>query len=102
MRNRPFSTVDRSTKAGEASVADARPESTAEALEQTNKSNNFAQGIVFVVVPYVLLAALWILISDQVAAALFPDPTQLATTSLLKGWFFVAMTGGLLDRKSVV
>jgi PAS domain S-box-containing protein len=96
MRNRPFSTVDRSTKAGEASVADARPESTAEALEQTNKSNNFAQGIVFVVVPYVLLAALWILISDQVAAALFPDPTQLATTSLLKGWFFVAMTGGLL------
>ena len=56
----------------------------------------FAQGIFLVVAPYVVLAALWILISDRLAAYLFPDPAQFALVSMLKGWFFVAVTGGLL------
>ncbi|MBK7462327.1 MAG: PAS domain S-box protein [Betaproteobacteria bacterium] len=96
MQNRPFSPVDRSTQGVATPLADASREDNAETIEQATKRNNFAQGILFVVVPYVLLAALWILISDQVAAALFPDPAQLAAASLVKGWFFVGITGGML------
>ena len=49
-----------------------------------------------VVVPYVVLAVLWILVSDRVANMLFPDPLQNAIVNTLKGWFFVAVTATLL------
>ncbi|MFZ2267157.1 MAG: PAS domain S-box protein [Azonexus sp.] len=49
-----------------------------------------------VVVPYVVLAVLWILISDRVASALFPDPARNLLANTLKGWFFVAVTATLL------
>jgi hypothetical protein len=38
----------------------------------------------------------WIGLSDQVAALLFPDPAALTPVSTLKGVGFVAVTGGLL------
>jgi len=80
MPNRPFSTVDRGRQ-----VTDERAE-----------KSNITSGILLVVVPYVLLAALWILISDPLAAHFFPDPAEQAIVNMLKGWFFVAFTAGLL------
>ncbi len=55
-----------------------------------------ARGILLVVVPYVVLAVLWILISDQLTANLFPDPAQQVMVNTLKGWFFVGITASLL------
>jgi len=80
MPNRPFSTVDRSLQA----------------TEQGAEKSNVTSGILLVVVPYVLLAALWILISDPLAAHLFPDPAKQTIVNMLKGWFFIAFTAGLL------
>jgi len=48
-------------------------------------------------VPYVVLASLWILVSDRLAEQFFPDPATLAVVSTLKGWFFVALTATLLS-----
>lgn len=53
--------------------------------------------IALVVVPYVIVAALWILLSDYLAAYLWPDPAQLAIAGMIKGWFFVAVTAVLLS-----
>jgi two-component system, sensor histidine kinase and response regulator len=62
-----------------------------------NKASSFlTRRILAVVAPYVILATLWILISDQLAAYFFPDPLQLKIVSTLKGWFFVAITATLL------
>ena len=80
MPNRPVSTVDRSN----------------EVTHQHACSKNMSRGIWLVVVPYIVLAALWILISDQVAAKLFPDPAQQVLVSTLKGWLFVGITASLL------
>ncbi|HEX6736058.1 MAG TPA: PAS domain S-box protein [Azonexus sp.] len=55
------------------------------------------RGIAFVVIPYVVLAALWILISDQLLAALVSDPQLLILISSLKGWLFIAVTALLLS-----
>ncbi len=54
------------------------------------------RAMALIVLPYLGLSILWILISDRLAAALFPDPAQLALVSLLKGWFFVLVTAVLL------
>lgn len=67
-----------------------------EATEQPTDRKNFVRAILLVVVPYVLLAALWILISDQVVTSLFADPAKVAIANTLKGWFFVGITGALL------
>ena len=80
MPNRPNLPVDRSTTEN----------------IQRNEKSNLTRGLLLVVVPYVVLAGLWILISDQVSAALFPDPAEQVIVSTLKGWFFVAITAGLL------
>ncbi|MEQ6290181.1 putative bifunctional diguanylate cyclase/phosphodiesterase [Vogesella sp. GCM10023246] len=48
------------------------------------------------VVVYAVFAALWILFSDQLVAALFQDPAKLTLVSTLKGWLFVAVTSLLL------
>ncbi|EKE16947.1 MAG: PAS/PAC sensor hybrid histidine kinase, partial [uncultured bacterium] len=65
-------------------------------VEQHTDPSNFVRAILFVVVPYASLAALWILISDQVVSSLFTDPTNIVIASTLKGWFFVGITGALL------
>ncbi|RIX46776.1 MAG: PAS domain S-box protein [Rhodocyclales bacterium GT-UBC] len=59
-------------------------------------SSKSLSAITQIVLPYIALSALWILVSDQIAEQLFPDPNQLRIASTLKGWFFVAITASLL------
>jgi hypothetical protein len=49
-----------------------------------------------VVLIYAAFAALWILLSDRLVAALFSDPAHILLASMLKGWLFVAITSLLL------
>ena len=49
-----------------------------------------------IVLAYSAFGALWILLSDRLAAWLLPDPGWLALASTLKGWVFVAVTAVLL------
>jgi len=55
-----------------------------------------------VVIPYVVVASLWILLSDTLIESLFDDPADLVTASMFKGWLFIAVTavllGALLQR----
>lgn len=39
-------------------------------------SRTLTRGVLQVVIPYVLLAALWILLSDQLVEAFFQDPVR--------------------------
>jgi PAS domain S-box-containing protein len=55
------------------------------------------RAIAQVVLPYIALAALWILVSDQLLAYLVPDAETRLTISMLKGWFFIAITAALLS-----
>ena len=45
---------------------------------------------------YGAVAALWILLSDEIANRLFSDPATLQVVSMTKGWVFVAVTAVLL------
>lgn len=49
-----------------------------------------------IVLTYCLLAAGWILLSDNLVSFLFSDPAKITLVSTLKGWFFVLVTGSLL------
>lgn len=49
-----------------------------------------------IVLAYVFLAVLWIAFSDRLIGALVHDTNALVLISTLKGWLFVAVTGGLL------
>ncbi|MGB0129511.1 MAG: PAS domain S-box protein, partial [Rhodocyclaceae bacterium] len=49
-----------------------------------------------VAIAYTVFAALWILVSDGLLTLLTQDPALLAQLSARKGFFFVAVTGGLL------
>ena len=49
-----------------------------------------------VVLIYAAFAALWILLSDRLVAALFSEPSHILLASMLKGWLFVAITSLLL------
>ncbi len=49
-----------------------------------------------IVLVYAIVATLWILLSDQLIAALVSDPGAFAIVSTLKGWFFVAVTSFFL------
>jgi PAS domain S-box-containing protein len=49
-----------------------------------------------IVLVYVIVAALWILISDPVLAALVGDHDLLMKLEVVKGWVFVAVTAALL------
>ena len=49
-----------------------------------------------VVLPYAVLAALWILFSDLCVEFLFRDPHHIAQVSMMKGWLFVAVTSMFL------
>jgi len=55
-----------------------------------------SRGIFAVVLAYALVASLWILLSDRALGALFSDPAALMQASMVKGWFFVAITTVLL------
>ncbi|MDP3540489.1 MAG: PAS domain S-box protein [Azonexus sp.] len=58
---------------------------------------HLTRGIMQVIIPYVMLASLWILVSDWVTAQLFPDPATQIIVNMLKGWFFIAVTATLLS-----
>jgi two-component system, cell cycle sensor histidine kinase and response regulator CckA len=45
---------------------------------------------------YVVIGSLWIVFSDHLLTVLINNPTALTTAQTLKGWFYVAATGGLL------
>jgi PAS domain S-box-containing protein len=45
---------------------------------------------------YAAFGGLWILFSDQAMVHFFADPKLLVRVSMYKGWFFVAITSGLL------
>ena len=45
---------------------------------------------------YAVFAGLWILLSDRAMGLLFSDPGTLVEASMVKGWFFVAVTTLLL------
>lgn len=47
---------------------------------------------------YVVFAALWVLFSDRLLLAFYPDAATLDYMQTLKGWLFVAVTGVLLYR----
>lgn len=49
-----------------------------------------------IVLVYVIMAALWILISDPVLAALVSDHDLLVKLEVAKGWAFIAVTAALL------
>jgi len=53
-------------------------------------------GVFIVVFAYALFAGLWILMSDRAMGVLFSDPAALVQVSMVKGWFFVAVTSLLL------
>lgn len=50
-----------------------------------------------VVVPYLVFASLWILLSDTLIAAFWPKPETLTEISIAKGLLFVGVTAGLLS-----
>ena len=53
-------------------------------------------GVVRIVGIYAVFAALWILLSDRAVGALSDDAARITALSMWKGWFFVAVTSGLL------
>lgn len=55
-----------------------------------------ARGALRVALVYAAFAGLWILLSDRAMGLLFRDPETLVRASMLKGWFFVAVTTLLL------
>jgi len=61
------------------------------------RKSSAAADIGKVVLPYLLFASLWILVSDSVVVFLFRDPLQIAAASTLKGWAFVVVTASLLS-----
>lgn len=42
---------------------------------------------------YVIIGCLWILFSDRIVNLLFPDKSVIAIISMIKGWFFVVVSG---------
>ena len=52
-----------------------------------------AHDVLRVVVPYVIVTALWIYLSDDLVRRLAGDVSTSAFWSTLKGFFFIAVTG---------
>jgi signal transduction histidine kinase len=61
------------------------------------QENGITLAISRVVLPYILFASLWILVSDAVVVYLWKDPEHIAVISTLKGWAFVLVTAILLS-----
>ena len=45
---------------------------------------------------YIVLGALWILLSDEILAATVSDKDTLTIISIIKGWIFVIASGALI------
>jgi diguanylate cyclase (GGDEF)-like protein/PAS domain S-box-containing protein len=57
---------------------------------------NSSTGVFRVVLVYAIFGAVWILLSEKALELLFKTHDQLALASLIKGWFFIAVTSLLL------
>jgi PAS domain S-box-containing protein len=57
---------------------------------------DLVRGALRVALVYAAFAGLWILLSDRAMGLLWHDPEALVRASMLKGWFFVAVTTLLL------
>lgn len=55
-----------------------------------------SSSVFFIVLVYAILGGFWILLSDQIIAALFHDPEQIIRAGMIKGWLFVGITTLLL------
>jgi PAS domain S-box-containing protein len=64
--------------------------------QPSKQPTTLARAVALVVVPYVVLATLWILVSDRLLLAWVSDPQDLLIASSLKGWLFIAVTALLL------
>jgi len=58
--------------------------------------NKFAEVALRTSVIYAIIAAAWILLSDQMVTVLIHDQTMQYEISVVKGWIFVIVTAGLL------
>jgi len=50
----------------------------------------------YIAATYVVVAGVWILLSDQLVMAFWKDRAGITLVQTCKGWFFVAVTGGVL------
>lgn len=66
------------------------------AAQQPKLASVESKRIAAVVLIYAIFAASWILVSDQIVHLLFRDPEHIFWASMLKGWFYVAITSLLL------
>ena len=62
----------------------------------TDAQRKSKTGVLTIVLAYASVAGLWILLSDRAIGLLFRDPEALVQASMVKGWFFVAVTTLLL------
>ncbi len=71
-------------------------ESSAELELSDLDSQSVGQVTAKIVLTYAAFSALWILLSDQIAAALVFDASEFAFISTVKGWLFVVVTSLVL------
>ena len=45
---------------------------------------------------YVAIGSLWVLLSDKILAMLVTDKEMLTLISVVKGWIYVSLTGGMI------
>jgi signal transduction histidine kinase len=66
------------------------------AVEAESSSAALHRDLLRVVLPYVLIAGLWIYGSDTLLGWLVRDPARMTVLATYKGWLFVAVTGAML------
>lgn len=81
--------MDVTTGKGPAPVAEGEP-------LQTLQASTAYRSALLVALGYVVVATVWIFLSDLVLLTIPSDSSWLLFVSLLKGWSFVLVTGGLL------
>lgn len=64
--------------------------------EPKEEGGSPSHGVFIVVLAYALFSTLWILLSDRAMVLLFRDADTFMQASMVKGWFFVAVTTALL------
>jgi PAS domain S-box-containing protein len=68
---------------------------------KSNKSSKISlerggQSALRIALIYVLVSAIWIFTSDRLLLAIFRDPNQITSYQTIKGWVFIALSGGLI------
>lgn len=65
-------------------------------MNTSDERTDLTRGALRVALVYAAFAGLWILLSDRAMGLVWQDPQALVRASMLKGWFFVAVTTLLL------